>query len=102
MRNEPNFQKSQMLVTLLNKTNYNEKMKLDTWSKQTQTNPNLLLISADSAVSAVRLTVVFSDDQAGVVSTEAEGVAQGEIDLCLAGLQRHIIHLEVASLILII
>jgi hypothetical protein len=28
-----------MLITLLNKTNYNEKLTLDTWSKRTQTNP---------------------------------------------------------------
>jgi hypothetical protein len=39
MRNKANFQKSQMLVTQLNTKNYNEKWTMDTWSKQTQTNP---------------------------------------------------------------
>jgi hypothetical protein len=41
MRNEPNFPKSQMVVTLVLTTNYNEKTTLDTWSKQTQTKPIL-------------------------------------------------------------
>jgi hypothetical protein len=36
MRNKPNFQKSQMFITVVSTTNYNEKLKLDTWSKQTQ------------------------------------------------------------------
>jgi hypothetical protein len=36
MRNEPNFQKSQMFITLIPTTNYSEKYKLDTWSKRTQ------------------------------------------------------------------
>jgi hypothetical protein len=39
MRNEPNFQKSQLFITLIKAKDYNEKMKLDTWSKRTQTNP---------------------------------------------------------------
>jgi len=39
MQNEPNFQKSQMIITLLKTTNYNEKRALDTLSKQTQSNP---------------------------------------------------------------
>jgi hypothetical protein len=39
MQNEPNFQKSQMFITLISTTNYNEKSKMDTWSKQTQTKP---------------------------------------------------------------
>jgi hypothetical protein len=42
MRNEPNFSKSQMVVMLVLTTNYNEKPALDTWSKQTQTNPILV------------------------------------------------------------
>jgi hypothetical protein len=41
MPNKANFQKSQMFITLIEIMNYNEKMKLDTWSKQTQTNPIL-------------------------------------------------------------
>jgi hypothetical protein len=41
MRNKPNFSKSQMFVTLTKTTNYNEKAAVDTWSKQTQTKPNL-------------------------------------------------------------
>jgi hypothetical protein len=43
-----------------------------------------------------------SDDKAGVVAAKAERIAQGEVDFCLAGLQRHIIHLQVASLVLIV
>jgi hypothetical protein len=39
MRNKANFQKSQMFITSINTTNYNEKATMDTWSKQTQTNP---------------------------------------------------------------
>jgi len=39
MRNEPNFSKSQMFITLIKTTNYNKKWTLDTWSKRTQTNP---------------------------------------------------------------
>jgi hypothetical protein len=39
MRNEPKFPKSQMFITLVKTSNYSEKMKLDTWPKQTQTKP---------------------------------------------------------------
>src|SRR4030042_5644041 len=41
MRNEPNLGQSQIFVTLMKTMNYSEKMKLDTWSKRTQTNPIL-------------------------------------------------------------
>jgi len=41
MRNEPNFQKSQMFITVISTMDYNEKVALDTWSKRTQTNPIL-------------------------------------------------------------
>ncbi len=41
MRNEPNFSKSQMFITLIRTTNYNKKWTMDTWSKRTQTNPIL-------------------------------------------------------------
>jgi hypothetical protein len=41
MQNEPNSQKSQMFITVVLTTNYNEKTTLDTWSKQTQTKPIL-------------------------------------------------------------
>jgi 16S rRNA (uracil1498-N3)-methyltransferase len=36
MSNKPNFPKSQMFVTQVLTMNYNEKLKMDTWSKQTQ------------------------------------------------------------------
>jgi predicted transcriptional regulator len=39
MQNEPNFQKSQMFITVVSTMSCNKKMKLDTWSKRTQTNP---------------------------------------------------------------
>jgi hypothetical protein len=41
MRNKPNFQKSQIFITAISTMDYSEKMKLDTWSKQTQTKPIL-------------------------------------------------------------
>jgi hypothetical protein len=41
MQNEPNFSKSQMFITPIATRNYSKKMKLDTWSKQTQTKPIL-------------------------------------------------------------
>jgi hypothetical protein len=41
MQNEANFQKSQVVVTQVLTTNYNEKCKMDTWSKRTQTKPIL-------------------------------------------------------------
>jgi len=43
MQNEPNFQKSQMLITLRKTTNYNKKPAVDTWSKRTQNKPNFAL-----------------------------------------------------------
>jgi len=39
MQNKPNFQKSQMFITAVSIMNYNKKPAVDTWSKQTQTNP---------------------------------------------------------------
>jgi hypothetical protein len=41
MRNKANFRKSQMFITVVSTMNYNEKWTMDTWSKQTQTNPIL-------------------------------------------------------------
>ena len=41
MPNEPNLGQSQIFITVVLAMDYSEKSKLDTWSKQTQTNPNL-------------------------------------------------------------
>jgi hypothetical protein len=41
MQNEPNFSKSQIFITVALTMIYSENLKMDTWSKQTQTNPNL-------------------------------------------------------------
>jgi len=41
MQNKANFQKSQMFITVIMIMDYNEKLTMDTWSKQTQTKPNL-------------------------------------------------------------
>jgi hypothetical protein len=41
MQNKANFQKSQMFITTIITTNYNEKWTMDTWSKQTQSKPIL-------------------------------------------------------------
>jgi len=41
MQNEPNFSKSQMFITVVSTTNYNEKPAMDTWLKRTQTKPIL-------------------------------------------------------------
>jgi len=46
MRNEPNFSKSQMFITLIKTSNYNKKWTLDTWSKRTQTNPILSAVAS--------------------------------------------------------
>jgi hypothetical protein len=52
MTNEPNFQKSQIFITLISTTNYSEKSKMDTWSKQTQTKPILSAYVADKIASS--------------------------------------------------
>jgi len=39
MRNKANFRKSQMFITVVPTMNYNEKLAMDTWSKQSQTKP---------------------------------------------------------------
>jgi ribonuclease HII len=53
MQNKANFQKSQMFITLISTTNYNEKCTLDTWSKRTQTKPILPAMAGKIALSAV-------------------------------------------------
>jgi hypothetical protein len=61
MQNKANFRKSQMFITLISTTNYNEKYAMDTWSKQTQTKPILLsLMAGKIALSAVEGPVVSS------------------------------------------
>ncbi len=42
MRNEPNLRQSQIFTTIVSTISYNEKLKLDTWSKRTQTKPILV------------------------------------------------------------
>jgi hypothetical protein len=54
MQNEPNFSKSQMFITLVLTIGYNEKSKLDTWSKRTQTKPILSAYVADKIALPVR------------------------------------------------
>ena len=58
MRNEPNFQKSQMIVTLAITIDYNEKSELDTWSKRTQTNP-ILPASAGKIAPLFRMPFIL-------------------------------------------
>jgi hypothetical protein len=59
MQNKPNFQKSQMFITVISTMNYSEKCKLDTWSKQTQTKPILPASTAGKiALSAVEGPVI--------------------------------------------
>jgi hypothetical protein len=53
MSNKANFQKSQMFITTTIITNCNEKTKLDTWSKRTQTKPILPASAGKIALSAV-------------------------------------------------
>jgi len=61
MRNEANFQKSQMFITVISTMNYSEKMKLDTWSKQTQTKPILVRHSfSDGGLPAPLFRVSFT------------------------------------------
>jgi hypothetical protein len=47
-----------MFITVISTTNYNEKAKLDTWLKQTQTKPNLPAMAGKFALSAVEGPVV--------------------------------------------
>ena len=71
MRNEPNFQKSQMVVTLVKTMSYNEKCKMDTWSKRTQTNPILpAYVAGKIALSEVEgcLQKTFIDELANVMT----------------------------------
>jgi hypothetical protein len=58
MQNKPNFQKSQMFITVISTMNYSEKCKLDTWSKQTQTKPILPAIVGKIALSAPVVSIV--------------------------------------------
>jgi hypothetical protein len=53
MRNEPNFSKSQMFITAISTRIYNEKFKMDTWSKRTQTKPILPAVAGKIALSEV-------------------------------------------------
>jgi hypothetical protein len=48
MSNKANLGQSQIFITSMKAKSYNEKMKLDTWSKQTQSNPILNRISMGS------------------------------------------------------
>lgn len=49
------------------------------------------------AIKTGRLVLNLSQDDAGVVTTEAQRIAQGNIDFCLAGMERHIVYFEVAT-----
>jgi hypothetical protein len=49
MPNKANFQKSQIFIMQVLTRNYNEKMKMDTWSKQTQSKPILPAIAGKIA-----------------------------------------------------
>jgi hypothetical protein len=49
MPNKANLSKSQMFITTVSTKSYSEKMKLDTWSKQTQSKPILPAIAGKIA-----------------------------------------------------
>ena len=53
MPNKANFRKSQIFITLISTTSYSGKMKLDTWSKRTQTKPILPAVAGKIALSEV-------------------------------------------------
>jgi hypothetical protein len=59
MRNKPNFQKSQMFITVVSTRNYNEKLMMDTWSKQTQTKPISKGILAMRVILGVKIYADF-------------------------------------------
>jgi hypothetical protein len=68
MQNEPNLSKSQIFITSINTMDYNEKCKLDTWSKRTQTKPILPAMAGKIALSAVEgpiKTITFLQQKAG-------------------------------------
>jgi hypothetical protein len=59
MQNEPNFSKSQMFITASVTMDCSEKMKMDTWSKRTQTKPILpARVAGKIALSEVEGPVV--------------------------------------------
>ena len=58
MQNKANFRKSQMFITVVLITNYNEKTKLDTWSKRTQTKP-ILPASAGKIAPLFRMSFIL-------------------------------------------
>jgi hypothetical protein len=64
MSNKANLGKSQMFITTIRKSNYSEKYELDTWSKQTQSNPILPAYMADKiALSVVEGPVMSWSNQ---------------------------------------
>jgi hypothetical protein len=66
MRNKPNFQKSQIFITLISTTNYNEKFNLDTWSKRTQTKPILSAAQADKIALSAAEGPIKTNIQRGI------------------------------------
>jgi len=51
MQNEPNFQKSQVAIIAVSTMSYNEKCKLDIWSKRTQFKPNLFPSAVEGSIN---------------------------------------------------
>ena len=49
MQNKPNFQKVQMVISLVNTRNYNNEQRTMNYSKQTQPNPILTRVTSHGA-----------------------------------------------------
>jgi hypothetical protein len=59
MPNKANLGQSQIFITATSTINYNEKSKLDTWSKQTQTKPILLSLTAGKIAPLFRMSFIL-------------------------------------------
>jgi hypothetical protein len=94
MQNEPNFQKSQMVVTQVVTTNYNEKPTMDTWSKRTQTNPILPAPMAGKIAPLFRMSFILmgpsSDPMAKEWIPACAGMTKASVKICvICGLEHH-------------
>ena len=68
MQNKPNLGQSQVFITRVSMVAYSEKMKLDTWSNQTQSNP----ISEESKMSLTHYMTREYENKSGLLTIEKQ------------------------------
>jgi hypothetical protein len=106
MRNEPNFQKSQMFITAVSTTNYNGKCKLDTWSKRTQTKPILPAPMAGKIAPLFRMSFILMGPPTDPVAKEwipaCAGMTKASVKICvICDSERHRICKDVLEIRLV-